>query len=454
MVKEQEQKLRPRRRSRSHGFFDHGEKDIYPLRVRFADGTKEAKTTGICIRRNVEKALPFLRVALQIILGVLATIALLGPAIICCGASVQGIGLLCDYQVLPRGSVVCNNSWVKAQDSMLSDLRPGMTPTTTTMQEVGKLTEIAPALEFIGLAMNTLTTNLSVSYDELSSLDIINPSRDVSLNKTILAAHYTDGTLKEFENKDYAFRNQVLESESDGTDDEVRRGFGQLREAITNRSNTVLALEQTILHTLPFLSHRSLTYNVVHQYLAFVQGREEHAQDLVSIVTESKLAVQDLVSELGQLHAKLTKYGKERERHCSHRLEEMDSSLCRHSPAHDIRMVYSMLEAAWWIHEVLQQAEPSYQRIYHNLLAQRKALEAEVESYDAGWLTKKAVPLYKLRDILDTELRQIDTLVGVYDTSGETIDHIGEQMMSGQGEYMSVVYAFEAAFAKKEIRWW
>ncbi|KAF7187908.1 hypothetical protein HII31_10808 [Pseudocercospora fuligena] len=450
MSTEKEIERQRRRRSRTHGFFDHGDRGLYPGRVRFADEKEEHSKIGAWIQHIAGVSIPAIRFAISLVLGILATVAIVGPLIILASTSVRGISMLCSYHILPESSSVCRNGWVKPQESILSNLKDEQTPLTGTLYELGALTKTTASLDFIGLAMHTVSQNLTTTFEDFKqNKDAVDMKGDKTFLRLAHTASHTQKLIDALTEQDAAYRHEVVLYEEHGIAD-LSETFNQTREVLNDGTSIGIAALQIALHTIPYGSQSSLSYNVLQQYYQFFKAQEQNTKIAVFLSTESKLSIQEMIGGLSQIHNRLSKLSDDRRRLCSHQ----QSALCRWNPAYQAVIIESQLTALTWMHNVVEIAELRYKNIYSEVVKYHSALEEEVESYERWWMANKSiVPLRKLKQILATEEKQIDAFMTLFFEKRGVVEKLYDDMMSSQEAYDATKWRLEAAMEAKKLEW-
>ncbi|KXT08106.1 hypothetical protein AC579_9205 [Pseudocercospora musae] len=447
MSTEKEIERRRRRRSRTHGFFDHGDRDLYPVRVRFADEKEEHMGIGRWIRHVAEVSIPAMRFAISLVLVILTTVAIVGPLTILASTSMRGISMLCSYHVLPESSSVCSNAWVKRQESILSNLREDKTPLSGTLHELGELTKMTASLDFIGLAMHTVSQNLTTAFEDFKqNKDAVDMRGDKTFIKLAHTASHTQKLIDALTDQDAAYRHEVVLYEEHGIAD-LSDTFNQTRGVLNNGTSIGIAALQIALHTIPYGSQSSLAYNILQQYYQFFKAQEQNTKIAVFLTTESKLSIQEMIGGLSHIHHRLTKLSNDRKQLCPHQ----QSALCKWNPAQQADSIESQLAALTWMHHVVERAEVRYKNIYSEVVKHRAALEEEVESYER-WNTS-IVPLRKLKQILAVEEKQINAFMALVFEKRAVVEKLYDEMMNSQEAYDATKWRLEAAMEAKRLKW-
>jgi len=298
-AREQEEVIVRRRTKthKSHGFFEPVE-EKFSQHIRFADPLVNMMPT-----QTAERFMPAIWLTLRIIAGTLATVAILGPVIILSNTAIRGIQLACHSGILPRSTAICNSAWTEPLQPSLHGIAAGRTPLTTILGELGTLNEMSASLEFLGLPLYTIVTNLTNMRSEPeSSLDAEHLSQWDKLGNV---AGNAQALVESFSAKDNVFRQQISIWERHAIAD-VSEDIAALRAATNTSSNRITALREGAYHSIPFLSKRSLSYRLVLLYHNLVSANySSDVEGLVLESTETKLALQDLLGRTGMLETQI-----------------------------------------------------------------------------------------------------------------------------------------------------
>ncbi|KXS94789.1 hypothetical protein AC578_2511 [Pseudocercospora eumusae] len=455
MSKEEEiERQRRRRRSRTYGFFDHGDRDLYPRRVHFADEKEEHVRIGAWIRYIAEMSIPAIRSVISLALGILATGAIVGSLIILASTSVRGMSMLCSHHVLPESSSICRNAWVKPQESILSNLKEDNTPLTGTLYELSELTKMTASLDFIGLAMHIVSQNLTTAFEDFKqNKDAVDMKGDKTFLRLAHTASHTQKLLDALTDQDAAYRHEVVLYEEHGIAD-LSDTFNQTRRVLNNSTSIGIAALQIALHTIPYGSQSSLSYNILQQYHHFFQAQEENTKIAVFLTTESKLSIQEMIANLSQLHHLLTNLSNDRQNLCPHH-QSSSAALCKFNPAPHSENLETQLTALTWLHDVVKIAELRYKNLYSEIFKYRVALQEEVQGYERWWMANRRImSLRKLKQILAMEERQIQGFMALVFERRGVVEKVYEDMMSGDQEgYDATKWRLEAAMQAKKFDW-
>lgn len=294
-AQEQEAVLRRRTKTRErHGFFALMEEKF--AGVRFAHPLVNMVPT-----QAVERYMTAIRATLNITFWIGATLAILGPLIIVGSVGIRGITGYC--RMLPYPTAICNSAWIKSQRSTLHLMAAGRTPLTTILEELGTLYEMSASLEFVGLPLHTIVTNLIGVLIELdSAMDTEQFRKSENIGNM---AGKANGLVESFSARDNTFRQQMSIWEPHGIAD-FSEGVEKLKGATNTSINLVTTFKEFAHHFTPSLAKRSLSYRLVLQYHNLISTNySSEVEGLVMEVTETKLALQNLLGEVGQLETQL-----------------------------------------------------------------------------------------------------------------------------------------------------
>ncbi|KAI5360833.1 hypothetical protein Slin15195_G087490 [Septoria linicola] len=417
-----------RRRARTYGWFDHGDRSLFPLKVRPADRLTDFADWKLQQKYKLERYLPTIRVVLLVVTRILATIAILGPAVIIGTASLRGTQLLCQREALSRDATVCNNAWMKSQQTVLYDLPANKTPMTTTIAELSTLNTLSPSLEFLGLPLFESNLKLSTVLGELeewmnkTQLELLRPH---DIRNAGAQAHEL---VESFSSKDANFR-RITSSWDDHGIDELQYLVSRIGTIVSTRREWFSTSRESIYHVLPFLSKQTLSYKLLLQYHKFVSNHQNIVKELVMEVTEARLLLQNFLS---QIH------------HLERQLNDIAPTL-----AEDLITI--RLSTAWAL-QVVQFVEVHYKTMYSSLHAWSVPLETDVASYDSWWLSTTPLPLSR-RGIIEMESRQLEKYSVQVKMVDEAMDLLYDGFIKGGNVAAAIRYKLDAAARKGTLNW-
>lgn len=422
-TEEREAVLRRRTKThKSHGFFEPVE-EKFSQHIRFAD-----PLVNITTPQTIERFVPAIRVILRILICTVATISILGPALLLSSTAIRGVQLACHAGVLPPLSA----SICKEQPSSLYGISDGTTPLTTILEELGALNEMSASLEFLGLPLHTIVANLTMILSDLEkSMDVQQFKESENIGSIADKAHRL---VESFSAHDNVFRQQVSIWEPYGI-----AALGEQLQNLTSATNTsdnlFLAVREGVYQTIPFLSKRSLSHSLVLHYHNLVTVNHlEEVKALVLASTETKLALLDLLGQVGILETQLQAVAS----------TQADSLIM-------IRL------ATIWAHGVVQFAEDRYKSMYSKLHALSAPLAAEVASYDSWWLPRPAplllLPVPRLRALVETEQKQMAKLIAKAMQAQNVLDGLFENYLEDAEVSLNIRYRLEAAAIEGRLQW-
>ncbi|EME77385.1 uncharacterized protein MYCFIDRAFT_212691 [Pseudocercospora fijiensis CIRAD86] len=302
------------------------------------------------------------------------------------------------------------------------------------------------SLDFIGLAMHTVSQNLTAAFEDFKQhKDAVDMKGDKTFLKLAHTTSHTQKLIDALTDQDAAYRHEVVLYEEHGIAD-LAETFNHTLTILNNGTGFGIAALQIALHTIPYGSQSSLSYNILQQYHQFFKTQEQNLQIAVFLTTESKLSIQEMISDLSHLHRHLTTLSHERNRLCPHQL----SALCNFNPTHHLSHLKPQLTALHWLHSTLQTSEFRYKNLYSQVYGSRKDFETEVESYERWWMgNRKILSVGILRRILEREEVQIQRFMELGFERRKVVEGVYEYMMGSQETYDEVRWKLEGAMEGK-----
>ena len=418
-AQEQENVLRRRTKTHgNHGFFTPVE-EKFP-QVRFAEPLVNMVPT-----QTVEKYMPTIRIAVTTAFWIGATLAILGPLIIVGSIAVQGIQGYC--RMLPYPTAVCNSAWIRPQQYTLHSMAAGRTPVTTILEELGALNDMTASLTFIGLPLHTVVTNLTGVLSELeSTMDTEQFRKSENIGNVAGKAH---NLAESFSASDNAFRMQTAWEPHGITD--LSQEIEELAAATNGSMKLITTLTEGVYHTLPYFSKRSLSYSLVVRYHNMISTNySSEVESLVLEVTETRLALQDLLGEVGQLYHLLLPVAP--------------------AQADDMVMIRY---ATQWALAIIQTAENHYKSMYNSLRALSLPLATDVASYDSWWSSKSGLSGSQLLATVQTERKQIGQVMATAEEAQRVLDELFDGYMEDEQASIDIRHRVEAAAVEGRMQW-
>ncbi|GIZ45934.1 hypothetical protein CKM354_000908000 [Cercospora kikuchii] len=401
MAAEYAQQKQLRKRYKTYGWFDHGNFDhgesSHPSRhIRFADRSQQPRNR----RGSILNVLGKLNPALKLALGVVGFVLLSAPVLVILSKiSLFGVQSLCQRDILPQGSGICNHAWTKPSTAVLPSVPVGKTPLTTTFYELLELNKISPSLAFVSMPLFMIETNLSTILPAVQS-DLPGTNVDALRKSSSKAFRLAD----QFSTKDTKYRHSSSIWNVHGIAD-FSSSIEQLRTALPAQSDFKTWFTELLNNNIPFRSDETLNYQLLSLYDNFIMHQLPYLEDLVFSAGATKLAIQELLGRIGQLETELIK-----------------SSHASYADTLGI-----MRLSAKWALEVVTRAEDHYRNLSTSLFSLFKRLGPEMESYENWWAlfaSRNAVSITRLRDIVMAESEQLADLFAIAMPVQEMVDKL------------------------------
>ncbi|PIA98339.1 hypothetical protein CB0940_06600 [Cercospora beticola] len=429
MAAEYTQQKQPRKRYKTHGWFDHGnfdhgESSHPPRHIRFADRPQQPGTR----RGFILNALDKLNSASKLALGIVGFILLSAPVLVILSKiSLFGMQSLCQKNILPQGSGLCDHPWTKPSTPVLPSVPVGKTPLTTTFDQLLKLNEISPSLAFLSMPLFMIKTNLSTILPAIQN-DLPGTNVD-ALRKSSSTAFKL---VEQFSTKDNEYRQSSLIWNVHGIAD-FSSSIEQLRTAIPAHSDFNTWSTELLNNNIPFKSDETLNYQLLSHYDNFIMHQLPYLENLVFSAGETKLAIQELLGRIGKLETELIK--------SSHYAHAEPLSIMR-------------LSANWTL-EVVTRAEHHYRNLSSTLFSLFKRLGPEMESYENWWglfASRNAVSVSRLREIVVAESGLLEELFAKAMPVQDAVQRVVDEFMRDEDEAQKkILWKLEEAARKGTI---
>ncbi|KAF2209653.1 hypothetical protein CERZMDRAFT_100435 [Cercospora zeae-maydis SCOH1-5] len=423
-----------RRRSKTHGFFDHGDKSLHPKQVRYVDNPDEILARKGCFSSLMESLTPTWELPFRLtIFTILAIPVLAAIAVLITTSGLYGVQQICHREALPQSLGICDFAWTKPPTSILHTTPVGKTPMSTTIDELVALDEISPSLQFLGMPLFVITTNLSTILPALES--DLNATKFNSLTSDSLAqsAEKAHQLVEQFSGEDFGFRHESSIWEAHGLAD-LSSKIEHLRNLTSLDAVSSFSATESFLKNKRLFPGNTLNYELLSQYYNFIKHHLPSIENLAASATETKLALHDLLGHIGKLETKLLK--------TSH-------------PEHADSLSLMRLSTMWSL-QVVQLASEHYKTISASLHSLAAPLEAEVAKHERWWGTfvwKNDVSIERLNAIVTAESGQLSELSAKALRTQDEMDRVFAEYQESEEAQATVRWKLEEAAREGRVEW-